>query len=219
MASLWCSRTLRRIISDLSSCHDIRLLSGCQAQLELVFREVVATEVLFDNDVNITAAFNFVREALSIVQNEIEQLEGRPQRYQVPTVTDVTLGRPRFSIPRHQLAFMLEAQFSVPIILGVSIRTVRRRMSDYNLTVRMFYANISDEELDRIVAEIQQQFPTCGNRQMQGHLLSRGISVESQRRVDLAGSIMRRLRIIHRRRYHVNGPQALWHIDKLIRYL
>ena len=126
---------------------------------------------------------------------------------------------------------MLEAQFSVPriaIILGVSIRTVRRRMSDYNLTVRMFYANISDEELDRIVAEIQQQFPTCGNRQMQGHLLSRGIRVqqhrvrESQRRVDPAGSIMRRLRIIHRRRYHVNGPQALWHIDgnhKLIRYL
>ena len=228
MASLWCSRTLRRIISDLSSCHDIRLLSGCQAQLELVFREVAATEVLFDNDVNITAAFNLVREALSIVQNEIEQLEGRPQRYQVPTVTDVTLGRPRFSIPRHQLAFMLEAQFSVPriaIILGVSIRTVRRRMSDYNLTVRMFYANISDEELDRIVAEIQQQFPTCGNRQMQGHLLSRGIRVqqhrvrESQRRVDPAGSIMRRLRIIHRRRYHVNGPQALWHIDKLIRYL
>ena len=84
--------SLRRIISDLSSCHDIRLLSGCQAQLELVFREVAATEVLFDNDVNITAAFNLVREALSIVQNEIEQLEGRPQRYQVPTVTDVTLG-------------------------------------------------------------------------------------------------------------------------------
>ena len=86
MASLWCSRTLRRIISDLSSCHDIRLLSGCQAQLELVFREVAATEVLFDNDVNITAAFNLVREALSIVQNEIEQLVGRPhspQRYSV----------------------------------------------------------------------------------------------------------------------------------------
>ena len=76
-------------------------------------------------------------------------------------------------------------------------------MSDYNLTVRMFYANISDEELDRIVAEIQQ------------HRVR-----ESQRRVDPAGSIMRRLRIIHRRRYHVNGPQALWHIDgnhKLIR--
>ena len=62
---------------------------------------------------NITAAFNLV------VQNE------RPQ-IQVPTVTDATLGRrPRF---RNQV------QFSVPriaIILGVSIR---RRMSEYNLT-------------------------------------------------------------------------------------
>ena len=99
-------------------------------------------------------------------------------------------------------------------------------MSEYGHSVRMFYSDISDSELNQIVQQIQLQLPTCGNCQMQGHLLSQGICVqqqrirESQRQVDPAGSVMRRLRIIHRRQYHVNGPRALWHIDgnhKLLR--
>ena len=61
---------------------------------------------------------------------------------------------------------------------------------------------------------------------MQGHLLAEGIRVqqlrirECQRRVDPGGVVLRRLTSINRRRYKVNGPLALWHIDgnhKLIR--
>ena len=40
-------------------------------------------------------------------------------------------------------------------------------------------------------------------------------------RVDPAGSVMRRLRALNRRKYHVPGPRSLWHMDsnhKLIRY-
>ena len=65
-----------------------------------------------------------------------------------------------------------------------------------------------DEQLDEIVREIQHAFPTCGNTQMQGHLIFCRIRIqqhrirESQRRVDPAGSVMRRLRIIGRRHYH-----------------
>ena len=63
---------------------------------------------------------------------------------------------------------------------------------------------------------------------MQGHLIARGLRVqqyrvrESQRHVDPCGSVMRRLKSIHRREYRVSGPLALWHIDgnhKLIRYI
>ena len=83
---------------------------------------------------------------------------------------------------------------------------------------------MSDADLDAIVAEILLQFPTCGNRQMLGYLLARGVRVrvrEAQRRVDPSGSVMRRLFSINRRTYQVNGPLALWHIDgnhKMIRY-
>ena len=100
-------------------------------------------------------------------------------------------------------------------------------MSDYNLAVKFYYSYITDEQLDKIVEEIQMQFPTCGNKQMVSHLQSHGVRVtqlritESQRRVDSEGSVMRRLKTINCRQYHVSGPGALWHDDrhhKLIRY-
>ena len=112
-------------------------------------------------------------------------------------------------------------------MLGVSLRTVRRRLSKYGISISAQYSTVSDNQLDDIVAEIQQQFPLCGNRQMLGHLLARGLRVqqirvrEAQRRVDPEGSVMRRLRTINRRSYSVAAPRNLWHIDgnhKLIRY-
>ena len=96
-------------------------------------------------------------------------------------------------------------------------------MSEYNLSIRSTYSNISDAELDAIV---QQQFNGWGNRQVYGSLVSLGIRVphqrvrESQRRVDPEGSMMCRLNRVQRRRYSVPCPQHLWHIDgnhKLIR--
>ena len=95
------------------------------------------------------------------------------------------------------------------------------------VSVKSLYSHLTDQQLDGIVQEIQEQFPTCGNRQMQGHLQRRGIKVqqhrvrESQRHVDLAGSVMHQLGSINCQKYHVSGPGALWHIDghhKLIRY-
>ena len=44
------------------------------------------------------------------------------------------VGRPRFIIPREQLRHLIEAHFSVPHIvhmIGVSPRTVRRRMTEH----------------------------------------------------------------------------------------
>ena len=97
------------------------------------------------------------------------------------------VGRPVFEIPRGQLQYLFESRFSVPQIaqlLGVSISTVRRRMSSYNLSVRSTYSpmtdsksTLADSQLHELVATVQQQFPNWGNQQMYGHLLSRGIRV------------------------------------------
>lgn len=227
-------RTLARIAEELSTCHErsLHLLDSQRVQLELLYRELVAVDVFHNSDGDPSTAVGLVREALSIIRDFTER-HGRvcsADRYQAPIALEGTPGRPSFYIPREQLVYLLENRFSCPQIaeiLGVSLRTVRRRMTEYGLTSRMFYTNISDQQLDEIVREIQHAFPTCGNTQMQGHLISRGIRVqqhrirESQRRIDPAGSVLRQLRIIGRRRYHVSGPGALWHIDgnhKLIRY-
>ena len=114
------------------------------------------------------------------------------------------VGRPAFKIPRGQLQFLIESRFSIPQIaqlLGVSISTIRHRMSTYNL--------MTDDQLDELVAAVQQQFPNWGNPQMYGHLVSRGIRIpfsrvcESQGRVDPEGCMLRRLRNLRRRTYSV----------------
>lgn len=81
-------------------------------------------------------------------------------------------GRPAISISEEQLTYLMDNNFTVPQIanmLGVSVRTVRRRMTDHGLSIRSHYSILSDQDLDIIVGEIQQQFPRCGNRHMRGH--------------------------------------------------
>ena len=48
-------------------------------------------------------------------------------------------GRPRYSIPRDQLDFLISRFFSVvdiATLLGVSVRTVKRRLFEFGLSVR-----------------------------------------------------------------------------------
>jgi hypothetical protein len=231
----WCLRTLHRVVGDLSQFEDRRglergILDSWQIQLELVYRDLVAAELLGQLNGTPSSAIDLVRRALVTVESELDDGNEQQSGYHAQIVRDGSVGRPQFDIPRNQLAYFLEKRFTVPDIaeiLQVSVRTVRRRMTVYNLSVGNLYSTLTDQQLDGIIQGIQHQFPTCGNRQMMGHLLARGIRMqqfrvrEAQKRVDPSGSIMRRLRTINRREYHVNGPGALWHIDgnhKLIRY-
>ena len=234
----WCRSVLQRVLSDISAligeeCIPAGTLEGLESQLELGYRELACLEVLGDLDEQ-SDALRCTQQALEEIRELTSELE-QPlfSRYTAaPVDRGGSVGRPSYDIPESQLQFLLQqCRFTVPqvsMVLGVSIRTVRRRMEVYSLSVRNLYSVIPDDELDVIVRRIQERFGFCGNRQMQGHLLSEGIRVqqfhvrESQRRVDPGGVALRRLVSIKRRRYKVNGPLALWHIDgnhKLIRYV
>ena len=117
---------------------------------------------------------------------------------------------------------LLENRFTVPLIagiIGVSLSTIRRRMGQFDLLVRSEYDNISDNDLDLIIQEIKRHLPTCGIRQMLGHLQSRGYRVqqirvrEAMRRVDPEGSVVHRLSTINRQQYREPAPCFLWHMD------
>ncbi|KAJ7373308.1 hypothetical protein OS493_012899 [Desmophyllum pertusum] len=114
-------------------------------------------------------------------------------------------------------------------MLGVSVRTVQRRLSEYNISITDRYADITEEVLDNHVIEVFQMFPNCGYRRMLGFLETRGLRVqekrvrESMHRVDPEGVLLRTLELqtTHRRGYNVYSPRALYHIDgnhKLIRW-
>ena len=119
-------------------------------------------------------------------------------------------GRPRLDIPKEQLEYLLVMGFSGPEIssvIGVSLSTIRRRMTEYGLSVGSLYSDATDQELDSIVSQIKVLFPNCGFRMMQGHLLNQGHRVsqtrirESLQRIDPDGVAIRWSATIERRTY------------------
>lgn len=149
----------------------------------------------------------------------------------VPDFTVGLRGRPRFAIEREELAEMLQTNLPVHYIakmMGVSTRTLFRRMKEFGLSISALYSSITDEELDNCVRAIKDDMPASGYRMVRGRLLSLGIRVQwhriaaSMHRVDSIGILSRlaRLGCVVRRTYSVRGPLSLVHIDtnhKLIR--
>lgn len=232
---------LRRIENDLRMFeHGINVsddtLDSTIVSLEFVYRELLVLEATLQLNQLQEEAIVFVRNCLCIARSISEY-----RKVSTGSINDSSLappvdylglvGRPSYHISYEQLLYLIENRFSVPKIadmLGVSVRTIHRRMNDYGLSIRDQYSCLSDQQLDEIVCAIQQQYPMCGNRQMQGFLLSYGYRVqqsrirESQRRVDPNGAIIRQLNVLNRREYSVPAPLSLYHIDghhKLIRYI
>ena len=143
-------------------------------------------------------------------------------------------GRPKFSIPKEQLQFLIEQRFNIAtiannFILSVSRQTVERRLQEFGVSCREVYSTMSDEHLDTVIRSILADFPETGYKRMTGFLRARGIVLqqnrirEAMRKINPEGTLSRALRLhcINRRSYQVVSPLALWHIDgnhKLIRY-
>ena len=92
-----------------------------------------------------------------------------------------------------------------------------RRMNQYD--IHHEHTPLSDFELDAMVHEIIHLFPNCGEKTVSGRLKSSGIFIQRDRireaiqRVDPLGIRERCRRVLHRRKYQVSSPNALWHLD------
>ena len=138
-------------------------------------------------------------------------------------------GHPSLMIEEEKLRFYVDNGFRVEdmaLIIGCSKRTVERRLNAYQLSTRN-YSIIADIDLDALVQEMCSVFPRSGEKLVYGRLRAQGIYVqrerirESLRRVDPSGVHSRMRKVLHRRAYQVDSPNALWHLDgyhKLIRW-
>ena len=140
-------------------------------------------------------------------------------------------GSPKLNVPQEQLQFLIERRFNttqIASLLGVSPRTIERRLREHNLNISTSYSNLSDQDLDTVIKSILTDFPQTGYKRMTGFLRARGLIIQqsriraAMRRTNPEGTLLRALEIhvIRRRSYQVAGPLALWHIDgnhKLIR--
>ena len=157
-------------------------------------------------------------EVVHLIGAAQDQIVNHQQSEDNLTPTRVFLGdrgRPRYLIPREQLEFLLERYFSlvdIASLLGVSIRTIEKRLSEFGLSVRSTYSCVGEQELHNIVRNILTDFPNTGYGILR--IQQRRIR-EAMRIVNPAGVLLRalELRTIHRRWYQVSGPFALWHID------
>lgn len=139
-------------------------------------------------------------------------------------------GRPKFDITEDQLKFFRDNQFTnrdIALMLGVSQRTVERRMTELQMSNLSRYSNIEDDMLDSFVQRIVTNFPRSGMKTIEGCLASQGVRVQrarlrsSLKRADPVGQRLRSLNPIRRRVYSVRSPLSLWHMDgnhKLIRW-
>uniref|UniRef100_A0A3Q1AXH4 Integrase core domain-containing protein n=1 Tax=Amphiprion ocellaris TaxID=80972 RepID=A0A3Q1AXH4_AMPOC len=123
-------------------------------------------------------------------------------------------GHPKIIIQKEHLKNLLDTHLPVACIakfLGVSRRTVYRRMQEFDLSVRGTYSTMTDQELDIIISSIQSQMPNAGYRLVQGHLVSMGLRVQwwrmmaSMHRVYATG--------IFSRLTEIGCPLSLVHID------
>ena len=74
-------------------------------------------------------------------------------------------GRPKIIVPEEQLEFLVGLGFStvnIASLIGVSESTIKRRLSDFGISIRCSYTQMTDEDLDGVILSIIQNFPNTG---------------------------------------------------------
>lgn len=117
-----------------------------------------------------------VREAREMVTSANDS----PDAFCSRSIFTEQYGRPRQNVPQEQLQFLLERRFKTPqvaALLGVSQRTVERRLREYNMHTSISYSHISVQDLDAVINDILTNFPHTGYKRMTGFLRARGQEV------------------------------------------
>ena len=89
-------------------------------------------------------------------------------------------GPPHFDIPKSILSNFISDGLKISYIanlLGVSERTIYRRMQQFNLYVENLF-DLSDDVLLLEVGEIVKEFPFCGENMVMQLLNQRGLRVQ-----------------------------------------
>ena len=191
MSSVWSILAIRRVLSQLQPMRDGRIMSedvleSCILTLELVHREFVTLGTIGRLSEAEEVSCRCVVGALRLLC-QLSDKSDMASVYYTPPATQLPVGRvgrPRFEIRSEQLQYLVENHFTVPQIsqlLGVCCQTVEQRLSEYEISIRATYSDVTDAELHRVVAEIQHEHPFCNNRQVRGHVLSRDFRIQQYR--------------------------------------
>lgn len=104
-------------------------------------------------------------------------------------------------------------------VCDVSQSALYSRMKQLCICYKDRFSSIDNDDLDRVVRDIKNKHPHCGEVMITGHLSARGIIIqrncvrESIHRVDPRGVDDHRCRRICHCVYSVPCPNFMWHLD------
>lgn len=225
---------------SIASCCD-EIIAEMAAKLEGMKVSIDANDEDVDVDALLRESDRLVRYALALqphvpdgdsLLSELQHVRSAVEREKEVRQEMVVRrrGRPLVLVSEEHLLFYLQHGFKIcdiASLFGCSRRTIERRMHDCGLSVRGFYTLISDTDLREVIGSIARIQPNIGAKALDGALRAQGIIVQRSRireslyDVDPEGVERRRTRVLHRRSYQVESPNALWHVDshhKLIRW-
>ncbi|XP_010764858.1 uncharacterized protein, partial [Notothenia coriiceps] len=176
---------------------------------------------------SLSAHIHFPQEVLEGLLQLVTRITTEVDGRRTTVVVDRTVGergRPKLVVSKDHLQNLIEMDLSVPCIsklLGISCKTVRRRMQQWGLSIRESYSKMTDDELDSLVSAIKEDSPNLGHRMVKGRLKALDHRVqwtrvwESMHRVDSLGILerMTSLGCVVRRTYSVPAPLSLLHVD------
>ena len=134
-------------------------------------------------------------------------------------------GRPKVEVSKEIIERLFAIHRSwqtVASILGISVRTLRRRRTEFQIPVsnpigpRKTYSEINEEDLLSNVREIINTLPDAGESYVIGSLRRRGIFIQRHRirdainKIDPVGRALRKSVSVLRRVYSVPAPNSLW---------
>lgn len=111
-------------------------------------------------------------------------------------------------------------------LVGISRSTLYRRLKDAGVSTDD-HTIITSTDLDCVMRDLKKKFPNDGEVMIKSHLLRIGIKTTRQdlrnsiHRTDHENTVARQSKVVKRRVYSVEHPNALWHLDshhKLIRW-
>ncbi|XP_041864220.1 uncharacterized protein LOC121654248 [Melanotaenia boesemani] len=220
----------KRVLQQLQS----RLERACEQQpLDLDHVDFLTTSTM-TLITSLSPHVNFPQSVLDGLEELIALIQSEMDKRRPAGITNRIsgeVGRPKLSISKDHLQDLMEMDLSVACIsniLGVSVKTIHRRMREWGLSVKDTYSSLSDDELDSLVSTIKQESKNLGHRMVKGRLRALGYRVQwtrvwdSMHRVDSVGILDRTVNLGCVRRTHsVPGPLSLVHIHtnhKLNRY-
>ncbi|XP_045024105.1 uncharacterized protein LOC123469355 isoform X1 [Daphnia magna] len=106
----------------------------------------------------------------------------------------------------------------ISVLMQISEPTLKRRIKEYGLSIRGSYSNISDNDLDIVIANVLKRFPKFGLQLLQGKLVADGYKLQEKRlRASYARIGLKKakpgLKQIPRVVYHADSPLQMWHMD------